>query len=86
MNHVLKLVGQDRFVIGVVPGAIEPIQVDVEHLLFIGEVIGQAAVLVGAAVIAGHARANAGGMQHVEPRVIVHAGVPFAAKERTSAG
>ena len=81
VDHVLELVGQHRLIIVVIARAVEPPQIDVEHLFFVGARPRQTAVLIRAGVIARNAAADARGMEDVQPRVVVHAGVPLAAEE-----
>ena len=79
VDHVLELMRQHAVVeVGVGLGVVD---VDVEHLPLVGEGLRLVADLIGATEIAGNAVAKLLGVQDVQPRVVVHAGTPFAAEE-----
>ena len=84
LNEALELAGQQG-VVGGVPH-FHIVGVDGDHFGFVGKGVAGAGELVGAGGVAQHALAQAGGVQNVDVRVVVHSRRPLRAKGGAGGG
>ena len=81
VDHVLKLMSEDGLIVGKAVSLVQPVQIDIEHLLLIGEGIGNGTVEVGAGEVTCDAAPQAGGVEDVQAGVVVDSGARFFAEE-----